>query len=102
MSLPASPYPAVPAAHRIVGLVARNRCVELDTILGGQVLHTGFGYGPEFWLLAPGMDADTSPFDFVRAEIAGARLIIQDNTPVTAPDALLKRGVSITSRIPRI
>lgn len=102
MSLPGFPFPKLPADERLAALDSGGRCIDLAEVDGGNVLHTGFGYGPEFWLVPAGVDADAVGIDYDRAEVVGARLITTRGEPISSPDALVRRGAKITVRIPQI
>lgn len=102
MSLHGLPFPEVPIDERLAALRDKGRCIDLADIEGGEALHTGFGYGPEFWQMPPGLRATEAAINYGRAEVVGARLITTDGKPISKPDALIARGVKISLRIPQI
>ncbi|WP_306153028.1 hypothetical protein [Roseovarius sp. MMSF_3281] len=89
-------------AARLARLAKAGQLVQLGAIKGGRVLHTGCGFGPEFWLLPDGADPDSIAFDSQNAAPIGAALVCDGLDPVTTPEALRARGAEITMRIPQL
>ncbi|WP_371223411.1 hypothetical protein [Roseovarius sp. 2305UL8-3] len=89
-------------AARLAALDTVGRLVRLDQVMGGQVLHTGFGFGPEFWLLPEGTAPNEIETDGVQVtRPTAAKLICDGANPLSDPDPLRLRGVTITMRIPQ-
>jgi len=87
---------------RLDALASVGRLIQLSRVTGGQVLHTGFGFGPEFWLLPGGADpADIETDGAQVTRPAAAQLICDGPKPLSTPDPLHKRGAIITMRIPQ-
>ncbi|MEM7041713.1 MAG: hypothetical protein AAF543_02765 [Pseudomonadota bacterium] len=83
-------------------LKADGRCVDIVDIGDDQVIHTGFGYGPEFWLLPPGLDPFDAEIDTASAQVKHGKLIVFQDQPLTHAENLTKRGTRVIQRIPRI
>ena len=102
MSHPSPPYPRRDPGDRLAKLKANGRTVELSTVKDGEVVHTGFGYGAEFWLLPAGAAPWAAVIDIGTEEMPGARLIIDNDRPLSASDPLRARGLTVTHRILRL
>jgi len=85
---------------RLARLLASGRCVDLDRVRGGEVIHTGFGGGPEFWLLDPGTNPAQAVPDLRRYVVPGGRLIVHNKKPIEDAERIEARGVHITLNIP--
>lgn len=102
MSHPSPPYPRRDPGERLAELKANGKTVELSTIMDGVVVHTGFGYGPEFWLLPAGADPWAAAIDTSAEEMPGADLITDNGEPIPSAEPLSARGLLVTRRIPQL
>ena len=101
MSLTHPDFSTAPAPEeRLRTLRADGATVALDSVAGGVVLHTGFGFGPEFWLMARDSFPPEPAWDFDRWRVCEARLILDGAAPVTARAPIRAAGARIYALIP--
>ena len=87
---------------RLARLLASGRCIDLGRVRGGEVIHTGFGGGPEFWLLDPDVNPAQTVPDLPRYIVPDARLIVHNGKPVEDAALIETRGVRVTLNIPQL
>lgn len=102
MSLPNPDSLSKKLTGRLASLRMAGLCVDLTELRGGEVIHTGFGGGPEFWLLDQGLDPGRTSPDMRRLVVPGARLILQDGKPVEDAKPIAARGGKVTMNIPQV